>query len=72
MAIALYDVSVAAFQQVLAGVAGFLDKASKHCGEHDVDLHATPMPRPACGPTHGKPSTPWRAATWSSRVRAKV
>ena len=39
MAISLYDVSVASFQQVLAGVAGFLEKGRTHFGAHGVDLN---------------------------------
>ncbi len=39
MAIPLYDVSVASFQQVLTGVAGFLDKGFAHCTAHNIDLN---------------------------------
>ena len=38
MAISLYDVSVASFQQVLAGVAGFLEKGRAHFAAQGVDL----------------------------------
>ncbi len=38
MAISLYDVSVASFQQVLGGVAGFLDKGLAHCEAKGIDL----------------------------------
>jgi uncharacterized protein len=38
MAIPLYDVSVASFQQVLGGVAGFLDKGQSHCKANNIDL----------------------------------
>jgi uncharacterized protein len=38
MAISLYDVSVTSFQQVLGGVAGFLDKARGHCEAQHIDL----------------------------------
>jgi uncharacterized protein len=37
MAISLYDVSVVSFQQVLAGVSGFLEKGRAHCIAHDID-----------------------------------
>ncbi len=37
MAIPLYDVSVTSFQQVLGGVAGFLDKGLAHCKANDID-----------------------------------
>ncbi len=39
MAISLYDVSVASFQQVLAGVAGFLEKGRAHCVAQGIDLN---------------------------------
>ena len=38
MAISLYDVSVVSFQQVLAGVAGFLEKGRTHCVAQGIDL----------------------------------
>jgi hypothetical protein len=38
MAISLYDVSVGTFQQVLGGVAGFLDKGLTHCKANNIDL----------------------------------
>jgi uncharacterized protein len=38
MAISLYDVSVVSFQQVLAGVAGFLEKGRVHCVANGIDL----------------------------------
>jgi hypothetical protein len=38
MGIPLYDVSVASFQQVLGGVAGFLEKGLKHCQAKGIDL----------------------------------
>ena len=38
MAISLYDLSVATFQQVLGGVAGFLDKGLAHCQEKGISL----------------------------------
>jgi len=37
MAISLYDVSVTSFQQVLTGVAGFLDKGLAHCKASNID-----------------------------------
>ena len=40
MAIPLYDVSVASFQQTLTGVAGFLDKGLAHCKANNIDLNA--------------------------------
>jgi uncharacterized protein len=40
MAIALYDVSVTSFQQVLGGVAGFLEKGLAHCKTNNIDLNA--------------------------------
>ena len=39
MAISLYDVSVVSFQQVLAGVAGFLEKGRAHCVANGIDLN---------------------------------
>ena len=39
MAISLYDVSVASFQQVLAGVAGFLEKGRAHCVAQGIALN---------------------------------
>jgi hypothetical protein len=39
MAISLYDVSVVSFQQVLAGVAGFLEKGRAHCAANGIDLN---------------------------------
>jgi hypothetical protein len=39
MAISLYDVSVAGFQQTLAGVAGYLDKGLAHCRDNNIDLN---------------------------------
>ncbi len=38
MTISLYDISVAAYLQVLDGVVGFLDKGSTHCTQNDIDL----------------------------------
>jgi hypothetical protein len=38
MAISLYDVSVTSFQQVLGGVAGFLEKGLTHCQAKGIDL----------------------------------
>jgi uncharacterized protein len=38
MAISLYDVSVLSFQQVLAGVANFLEKGRAHCTANGIDL----------------------------------
>jgi hypothetical protein len=38
MAISLYDVSVLSFQQVLAGVTGFLEKGRAHLVAQGVDL----------------------------------
>jgi len=38
MAISLYDVTVASFQQVLGGVAGFLEKGAAHCQEKGISL----------------------------------
>jgi uncharacterized protein len=38
MAISLYDVSVASFQQVLGAVAGFLEKGKTHCEANGIDL----------------------------------
>lgn len=38
MAISMYDISVLPFRQVLAGVAGFLEKGRNHCIEAGVDL----------------------------------
>lgn len=40
MAIPLYDVSVTSFQQVLGGVAGFLEKGLAHCKANNIDLNA--------------------------------
>lgn len=37
MSITLYDVSVVAFRQVLAGVAGFLEKGRTHCAAGGID-----------------------------------
>ncbi|MFN2288529.1 MAG: DUF1993 family protein [Chromatocurvus sp.] len=37
MAISLYDVSVASFQQVLGAVDGFLEKGETHCKEKGID-----------------------------------
>ncbi|MFM8355190.1 MAG: DUF1993 family protein [Gammaproteobacteria bacterium] len=37
MSISLHDVSVVAFRQVLAGVAGFLEKARNHCVATGLD-----------------------------------
>lgn len=39
MAISLYDVSVASFQQVVAAVAGCMDKGAAHCKEHGIALN---------------------------------
>ena len=38
MAITMYDISVLPFRQVLAGVAGFLEKGRNHCIEAGIDL----------------------------------
>ncbi len=38
MAISLYDVSVASFQQVLGAVEGFMQKGEEHCREQGIDL----------------------------------
>ena len=38
MAISLYDVSVASFQQVVGAASGFMDKAESHCQANDIDL----------------------------------
>ena len=38
MTISLYDISVAAYLQVLDAVVGFLDKGSTHCTQNDIDL----------------------------------
>lgn len=40
MAILLYDVSVAGFQQTLQGVSTFLDKAAEHCKTAGTDPNA--------------------------------
>ncbi|NOT39831.1 MAG: DUF1993 domain-containing protein [Alphaproteobacteria bacterium] len=40
MSVSLYDLSVASYLQQLAGVAGFLEKGSKHCGEINIDPNA--------------------------------
>jgi hypothetical protein len=40
MAIPLYDVSVTSFQQVLGGVAGFLEKGLAYCKANNIDLNA--------------------------------
>ena len=38
MAISLYDISVASFQQVLGAVGGFMEKGKVHCEEQRIDL----------------------------------
>lgn len=38
MAVSLYDVSVASFQQVLGAVEGFMQKGEEHCREQGIDL----------------------------------
>jgi len=38
MGLPLYDVSVASFQQVLGGVAGFLEKGLTHCQSQGISL----------------------------------
>jgi hypothetical protein len=38
MGLSLYDVSVASFQQVLGGVAGFLEKGLAHCQSKGISL----------------------------------
>jgi hypothetical protein len=38
MGLSLYDVSVASFQQVLGGVAGFLEKGLTHCKSKGISL----------------------------------
>ena len=40
MAISLYEVSVASFQQVLGAVGGFMEKGEVHCEEQGIDLAA--------------------------------
>jgi hypothetical protein len=40
MSVSLYDLSVASYQQQLAGVAGFLEKGLKHCSENNIDPNA--------------------------------
>jgi hypothetical protein len=37
MAISLYDVTVQSYLQTLGGVAGFMERGLKHCGEAGVD-----------------------------------
>ncbi|THD73191.1 DUF1993 domain-containing protein [Phenylobacterium sp.] len=37
MAISFYDLSVASFRQTVSAVAGFLDRAAKHCAETHAD-----------------------------------
>jgi uncharacterized protein len=37
MAIALYDLSVASFQQTLGAVSGFLDRGLAHCRDNNID-----------------------------------
>ena len=37
MAISLYDLSVPSYLQVVAGVAGFLERGLTHCRENDID-----------------------------------
>jgi uncharacterized protein len=39
MAISLYDVSAVSFQQLLAGVAHFLEKGRAHCAANGIDLN---------------------------------
>ncbi|MEX2488432.1 MAG: DUF1993 domain-containing protein [Pseudomonadales bacterium] len=38
MAISLYDISVATYDQVLGGVTTFLEKGAAHCNENNIDL----------------------------------
>lgn len=38
MAISLYDISVASYDQVLGGVATFMEKGATYCQENDIDL----------------------------------
>jgi len=37
MAVSLYDISVAAYLQVLGAVEGFLKKGAEHCNKNDID-----------------------------------
>jgi len=37
MGVPLYDLTVASYLQTLGGVAGFLEKGAKHCGENSID-----------------------------------
>jgi hypothetical protein len=37
MALSLYDVTVPSYQQILGGVAGFLDRGLAHCRDNGVD-----------------------------------
>src|ERR1700761_4006856 len=39
MAISLYDVTVQSYLQTLGGVAGFMERGLKHCGETGIDSH---------------------------------
>lgn len=45
MAISFYDASVGSYLQVLAGVAGVLEKGAAHAGEADLDLQEVVMTR---------------------------
>lgn len=38
MTISLYDISVASYDQVLGGVATFMEKGAAYCQENDIDL----------------------------------
>ena len=66
MAISLYDVSVAGFQQTLQGVAAFLDKGAEHFkaagGSPDQVLDASLAPRHAAVPRRSSPPSTIRAA----------
>lgn len=38
MSIALYDISITSYLQILGGVSGFLDKGYEHCSEARIEL----------------------------------
>jgi hypothetical protein len=39
MAISLYDMTVQSYLQTLGGVAGFMERGLKHCGDTGIDPH---------------------------------
>ncbi|MBV9726874.1 MAG: DUF1993 family protein, partial [Gammaproteobacteria bacterium] len=66
MATSLYDLSVPTFLQTVSAIAGFLDRAARHCAETHVDpdefVHARLVDDMA--PLHFQIEAAWHHSVW--------